>query len=80
MKRFQDVKEQEAQDLYYPVMCKVTQAKQLTDMEKWYELEMPAGRDLGHCPGQFVEVSAFGIGEAPISISSSPGFRNCNNT
>ncbi len=72
MKRFEDVKPQEAQDLYYPAMCKVTQAKQITDMEKWYELEMPAGQDLGHSPGQFVEVSVFGVGEAPISVSSSP--------
>jgi len=72
MKRFEDVKSQEAQDLYFPTMCKVTQSKQITSMEKWYELEMPAGQDLGHSPGQFVEVSAYGIGEAPISISSSP--------
>ncbi|MEA3287741.1 MAG: FAD/NAD(P)-binding protein [Candidatus Marinimicrobia bacterium] len=72
MKRFEDVKLDEAQDLYFPTMCKVTQAKQITDMEKWYELEMPEGQDLGHSPGQFVEVSAFGIGEAPISISSAP--------
>ncbi len=72
MKRLEDVKQQEGQDLYYPTMCKVTQAKQITDMEKWYEIEMPGGQDLGHSPGQFVEVSAFGIGEAPISVSSSP--------
>lgn len=72
MKRLQDVSTQEVKDLYYPTMCKVSKAKQITDMEKWYELEMPAGLELGHDPGQFVEVSAFGIGEAPISVSSSP--------
>ncbi|MCF7824077.1 MAG: FAD/NAD(P)-binding protein [Candidatus Marinimicrobia bacterium] len=72
MKRLQDVKAKEARDLYYPTMCKVVGARQITDLEKWYELQMPAGQDLGHEPGQFVEVSAFGIGEAPISISSSP--------
>ncbi|NQV15648.1 FAD/NAD(P)-binding protein [bacterium] len=72
MKRIQDVSEEEIKDLYYPTMCKVTKARQITSMEKWYELEMPASQDLGHGPGQFVEVSAFGIGEAPISISSSP--------
>ena len=27
---------------------------------------------MGHLPGQFVEVSMLGIGEAPISVSSSP--------
>ena len=72
MKRLQDVESHEAVDLYFPTMCKVTGAKQITDMEKWYELEMPNGQSLGHSPGQFVEVSAFGIGEAPISVSSSP--------
>lgn len=72
MKRLQDVTLKETLDLYYPTMCKVIDAKQVTDMEKWYELQMPAGQELGHEPGQFVEVSAFGIGEAPISISSSP--------
>ncbi|NQT63915.1 MAG: FAD/NAD(P)-binding protein [Candidatus Marinimicrobia bacterium] len=72
MKRLQDVEHHETEDLYYPTMCKVIGAKQITEMEKWYELEMPEGQSLGHGPGQFVEVSAFGIGEAPISISSSP--------
>ncbi|NQV30725.1 MAG: FAD/NAD(P)-binding protein [Candidatus Marinimicrobia bacterium] len=72
MKRLQDVESHETLDLYYPIMCRVTGAKQITDMEKWYELEMPSGQSLGHSPGQFVEVSAFGIGEAPISICSSP--------
>ena len=28
--------------------------------------------EFGHQPGQFIEVSIFGKGEAPISISSSP--------
>jgi len=73
MKSIHDVKLSEAQDLYLPTLCKVVQAKQITAMEKWYELAMPTGQDLGHSPGQFVEVSAFGIGEAPISISSAPG-------
>lgn len=72
MKRLDEVKSKEAQDLYYPTMCEITDAKQLTDLEKWYELKMPEGQELGHEPGQFVEVSAFGIGEAPISVSSSP--------
>jgi len=72
MKRLQDVEHHETKDLYYPTMCKVVGAKQITEMEKWYQLEMPDGQNLGHGPGQFVEVSAFGIGEAPISVSSSP--------
>jgi len=33
---------------------------------------LTGGRRLDHQPGQFVEVSVLGIGEAPISLSSSP--------
>lgn len=44
----------------------------LTDMERLFEIELPGGESLGHEPGQFVEVSLFGAGEAPISVCSSP--------
>ena len=37
-----------------------------------FTIRLPGGRDLGHAPGQFVEVSVFGSGEAPISITSPP--------
>ncbi len=59
-------------ELYYPEMAEVTGIKQFTEKEKWFEITLPGGRNLNHKPGQFVEVSLFGIGEAPISISSSP--------
>jgi NAD(P)H-flavin reductase len=36
------------------------------------ELVMPRGIPLRHQPGQFVQVSVFGYGEAPISVCSSP--------
>ncbi|HCW75539.1 MAG TPA: oxidoreductase [Candidatus Marinimicrobia bacterium] len=58
--------------LYLPTQCKITQVRQLTPLEKWFEIEMPNGAELGHTPGQFVEVSLLGVGEAPISVSSSP--------
>jgi sulfhydrogenase subunit gamma (sulfur reductase) len=44
----------------------------LTETEKRFEIMMPENKPLGHDPGQFVEVSIFGFGEAPISICSSP--------
>ena len=43
----------------------------MTDRDRFFEFKLD-GRELGHLPGQFVEVSIPGIGEAPISISSSP--------
>ena len=62
----------EPQSLYAPVMAEIKEIKRLTSMEVFYRIEMPGGEDLGHQPGQFVEVSIFGVGEAPFSISSSP--------
>ncbi len=59
-------------ELYEPTMAEIKETKQMTDMETWFRIEMPDGKDLGHQPGQFVEVSLFGVGEAPFSISSSP--------
>lgn len=62
----------EMEDLYLPVMAEIKETRRLTDLETLYTVELPEGKDLGQRPGQFVEVSMFGIGEAPFSISSSP--------
>jgi sulfhydrogenase subunit gamma (sulfur reductase) len=59
-------------DLYYPKISKIIKVEQLTPTEKRFEIELPGKQLLNHLPGQFVEVSMFGFGEAPISISSSP--------
>jgi sulfhydrogenase subunit gamma (sulfur reductase) len=62
----------QSKDLYYPLISKITRVEQLTSIEKRFEIALPGNRVLGHQPGQFVEVSIFGFGEAPISICSSP--------
>lgn len=59
-------------ELYYPEMAEISAVKQFTEKEKWFEITLPGGRSLGHQPGQFVQVSLFGAGEAPISVTSSP--------
>jgi NAD(P)H-flavin reductase len=46
-------------------------AKQMTDAEKWFEIKLDDG-ELDHEPGQFVQVELYGVGEAPISVCSSP--------
>ena len=46
-------------------------AKQMTATEKWFDIKLEDG-DLDHEPGQFVQVELYGIGEAPISVCSSP--------
>jgi NAD(P)H-flavin reductase len=46
--------------------------ERLTHREKLLTLHLKDGRDLGHQAGQFVEVSVFGVGEAPFAVSSPP--------
>ena len=58
--------------LYIPRPARIMKAEQLTAKEKFLEFQFADGSELGHQPGQFVEVSIFGLGEAPISVSSSP--------
>ena len=64
--------EKKSESLYNPVEGTIVETRQMTATEKWFKIQLPEKRDLGHSPGQFVEVSILGLGEAPISISSSP--------
>ncbi|UCC63972.1 MAG: FAD/NAD(P)-binding protein [Anaerolineae bacterium] len=57
---------------YQPTLAEMVKIEQLTETEKLFTLHLKNGHDLGHRAGQFVEVSVFGIGEAPISVTSSP--------
>lgn len=58
--------------IFIPTPTRIMDIKTLTAEEKLFTLELPSGYLLNHRPGQFVEVSLLGIGEAPISITSSP--------
>lgn len=58
--------------LYIPQTCRIVAATELTPHEKLFRVELPGGADLGHRPGQFVQVSILGHAEAPISVASSP--------
>jgi len=68
----------EEEKLYLPVLARIERTRPMTALEKLFTLELPDGMTLDHRPGQFVEVSIFGVGEAPISISSSPSRSNGN--
>jgi len=59
-------------ELYAPRLAELVKVEELTEREKVFEFSLQDGKALGHRPGQFVEVSVMGIGEAPISVSSSP--------
>jgi sulfhydrogenase subunit gamma (sulfur reductase) len=62
--------------IYMPTPARIIHVERLTEHEKLFRIELPSSFSLDHRPGQFVEVSVLGIGEAPISISSSPSRTN----
>lgn len=51
---------------------KILETKMLTKDEKYFKIALKGGKLLDHEPGQFVMVAIPGVGEAPLSISSSP--------
>ena len=60
------------QSIHLPRIAEIKRVEKLSDREKVFEFVFEDGEELGHKPGQFVELSIFGIGEAPISVTSSP--------
>ncbi|MCD6345779.1 MAG: FAD/NAD(P)-binding protein [Bacteroidales bacterium] len=61
-----------AEDIYVPLQATTLRSEKVTETERFFEFKLDSGKPLGHQPGQFAEISMPGIGEAPISISSSP--------
>jgi len=61
---------------YMPRVGKIVEAKQFTEKEKWFRFTFEDGKGIEYSAGQFMEVSMFGIGEAPISICSASGKRD----
>ena len=57
---------------YLPRVGKVVAAEKFTETEKWLRIVLEDGQPFVYNPGQFVQCSIMGIGEAPISICSSP--------
>lgn len=58
--------------IHVPRSATIKRMERLTEHEMLFEIEMDDKKPLGHKPGQFVEVSIFGVGEAPISVASGP--------
>jgi sulfite reductase subunit B len=57
--------------LYMPQVATIVKTSPFTDKDRFFEFKLD-GKELGHKPGQFAELSIPGIGEAPLSVSSSP--------
>jgi len=66
------LEKEQSPSIYLPVMAHIRQVRQISQTEKALTIELPGGLALDHEPGQFVEVSVLGVGEAPISVCSSP--------
>jgi sulfhydrogenase subunit gamma (sulfur reductase) len=60
------------ESIYLPVMARVLKVEEMTEMETLFTVQLPEGRSLGNDPGQSVECSVMGVGEAPFVVTSSP--------
>ncbi len=60
------------ESIYLPRAATIKNIKKLTESETLFEIALDDNLSLNQKPGQFVEVSIMGVGEAPISISSPP--------
>jgi sulfhydrogenase subunit gamma (sulfur reductase) len=61
--------------LYAPFIATITDIKKLTQTEKQFTIKIDDAKkrkEFHFLPGQFLELTVFGIGEAPFSIPSSP--------
>ncbi len=58
-------------NIYLPFKTSITAVKEIAKGVKLYSIAAPG--DFSYQPGQFVMVSILGVGEVPISITSTPG-------
>ena len=61
---------------YAPEIARIAAVVDMGAREKLFTVELADGRNLGHGPGQFVMLTVPGVGEAPISVTSSPSRSN----
>jgi len=55
---------------YHPQIAEIVATEQLTAREKLFRVKLP--ETMSFQPGAFMQVSVFGLGEAPITIASPP--------
>ncbi|MBI5682884.1 MAG: FAD/NAD(P)-binding protein, partial [Deltaproteobacteria bacterium] len=61
---------------YLPRPARIERITRLTEKERLFRILLDDGKPLGHEPGQFIMLSILGVGEAPISVSSSSNKKN----
>lgn len=59
---------------YIPAIARIKEVRQETPDVKTLQISLPDeyGKGFVYMPGQFLEISSFGVGEIPVSITSSP--------
>lgn len=62
--------------LYVPALAEIVKAQQLTELEKFFEIRLLEPRPFSFEPGQFILLSVLGVGEAPVTLASSPSRRD----
>jgi len=72
MKTESAVTTEQIRPLYIPRNAEIFSVTELTPTEKLFRLRLQDGEELNHQPGQFIQLSILGFGEAPISVASSP--------
>ncbi|SHJ07996.1 NAD(P)H-flavin reductase [Malonomonas rubra DSM 5091] len=55
---------------YQPQMAQIIDVEQLSEKDRLFRLRLPQSIDF--TPGSFMQISVFGLGEAPFSIASAP--------
>lgn len=58
--------------IHVPRSATIKKITPFNEMDSLFEIELDDKKPLGHKPGQFIEVSVFGYGEAPFGISTPP--------
>lgn len=58
--------------LYVPTLAEIVSTRQLTELEKLFEIRLLEPRPFPFEPGQFILLSVLGVGEAPVTLASSP--------
>jgi len=58
--------------IYLPEPATLLDVRTMTETESYFKVRFDEARAADYMPGQFMEISIPGVGECPISISSSP--------
>ncbi len=58
---------------YQPQLAEIVSVTRLTATEKFFRLRLP--QPVTFAPGTFMEVSVFGLGEAPLTLASAAGVK-----